>query len=301
VIDRQVEGDRMELRRKSLSFLPFLFFLLPLVLSLSQAPFDLDLAYNQLMMSYAAYCPADQLQPWDCIFCKNNSAVASFVATSTITNETTNSFGYVGYTGTIAQVVFRGTIAESIKNWITDLDAGHTTPYPVIPGALVHTGFLDALNSVKDQVVEAVKNLTYNVNITEIYFSGHSLGAALSVLAAVEIGIDSGLPITCYNFGDPRVGNIIFADYFDNHIQTSWRMVNQRDIIPHLPGKALGFWHIATEVWWPNSTFSEYMTCDPTGEDPNCSNSLGILADSIPDHLHYMGVPLASGHPSGCR
>lgn len=263
-----------------------------------QAPFNYTLAFDQLMLSYSAYCPKDQVGNWTCFFCRNNSQVASFVVVDTVTNETTNTFGYVGYSGTIAEVVFRGTIASSLKNWITDLDAGHSSIYPVIPGALVYTGFLDAWYSIKEQVVAAVQQVFKQIKPTEFYFTGHSLGAALSVLAAIEIGIESGLPITCYNFGDPRVGNTIFAEYFDSHIQTSWRLVNQRDIVPHLPGKEFGFWHIATEVWW--NTSSHYVICDGSGEDPSCSDSLGIMADSIPDHLDYLNVHLHDGRPSGC-
>jgi len=253
------------------------------------------------MMSYAAYCGPAQVQNWSCIFCKNTSEVAAFIPTATIVNETTNTFGYVGYSGNTVQLVFCGTIASSLKNWISDLSAGHTSIYSIIPGAVVYTGFLEAWNSVKDQVFAAVKDVISTTKPEQLYLSGHSLGAALSVLAAVELQPIVGVPIICYNYGDPRVGNTVFAEYFNEHVAvTTWRMVNERDIVPHLPGKEFGFWHIATEVWYPNAT-TGYMTCDGSGEDPNCSDSLGIFADSIPDHLHYMGVALRSGRPSGCQ
>jgi len=265
----------------------------------SQAPFNITLAYDQLMLSYAAYCDESQILGWNCSYCMNTSYVASFVVTAVATNSTTSTFGYVGYSGSIIQVVFRGT--DNLVNLLLDLDAGHSTPYPVIPGAFVHSGFLDCWYSVKQQVTYAVNTLINSATLkpTAIYFTGHSLGAAISILAAIELGVNTGLPITCYNFGDPRVGNKAFANYFNANIQTTWRMVNQRDLVPHLPNLAMGFWHIATEVWWVNCT--GYKLCsEATGEDILCSDSLGLLADSIEDHLDYMGVPLVPGRKYNC-
>ena len=85
---------------------------------------------------------------------------------ATVSNASTNIFGYVGYTGTTAQVIFRGTQESSLINWIesmplviwsfyfssflpsylyvSDLNYSHSTPYPAVPNAFVHSGFLDA-------------------------------------------------------------------------------------------------------------------------------------------------------------
>jgi Zn ribbon nucleic-acid-binding protein len=93
-----------------------------------------------------------------------------------------------------------------------------------------------------------------------------------------------------------------------------WRFVNEADIVPHLPLKpGMDFWHEATEVkslshfhtipslntshphlkkfddlqvWRENSTYVK--TCDSSGEDPTCSDSLKISL-SVYDHLHYFG------------
>lgn len=52
------------------------------------------------------------------------------------------------------------------------------------------------------------------------------------------------------NLGQPRVGNNIFAEYFDTHVGVHYRMVNQRDLVPHLPPMAFGFFHVGTEIWY---------------------------------------------------
>jgi len=54
-----------------------------------------------------------------------------------------------------------------------------------------------------------------------------------------------------------------------------------KDIVPHLPTKAMNFHHVATEVWYVED-FSSYQVCDGTGEDPNCSDS--VIIPSISDH-----------------
>lgn len=72
---------------------------------------------------------------------------------------------------------------------------------------------------MQQQVIAGIQEINKHITPTEWYFTGHSLGAALSgiarfffplfiyfihfllVLAAVEIGPTVGVPVTCYNFG----------------------------------------------------------------------------------------------------
>jgi len=189
-------------------------------------------------------------------------------------------------------VVFRGTVPTSLDNWITDLNFPHTTPYPDVPGAMVHEGFLEAFMTVNASMIEAVYQLTSEYPSYDVHLSGHSLGAALSVLGALNIVKMMGIPVSVYNYGDPRVGNSDFASYFDSMVPQLWRVVNQNDIVPHLPPESFGFWHAATEVWYTNNN---YQICDSSGEDPNCSDSQIDL--SIPEHVDYMGVLMGIG---GC-
>ena len=52
---------------------------------------------------------------------------------------------------------------------------------------------------------------------------------------------------TYYTFGQPRVGNVAYADYFKS-ILPEYRVVHYADIVPHLPLEAMGFHHVPTEV-----------------------------------------------------
>ena len=70
--------------------------------------------------------------------------------------------------------------------------------------------------------------------------AGHSLGAAISGLAAVELASVYGrasipLNVSLINFGMPRIGNEPFADWFAETLQgVSWRVVHNEDIVPQV-------------------------------------------------------------------
>lgn len=68
-----------------------------------------------------------------------------------------------------------------------------------------------------------------------IYLTGHSLGGAVSTLLSAELSLNKTLKLApVYTFGEPRVGNKKFADWF-NSIITEYRVIHYRDIIPSYP------------------------------------------------------------------
>ena len=150
-------------------------------------------------------------------------------------------------------VSFRGTMDSSIKNWIVDFLFPKTTIWKGKNESIaVHSGFYDAYSRVADQVRSNVSALvaaypTYSIGVT-----GHSLGAALATLAAVDLVEESIVPrskMTVYHFGSPRVGNDGFASFYKDLVPHTFRLVNERDIVPSLPPQFLKFHHVATEVW----------------------------------------------------
>jgi len=240
------------------------------------------------MYSYAAYCPESAVSSWSCYFCTYNasSTTKGFKLTSVIKNAITNTFGFVGVQGNTVQVVFRGTQSGSLQNWVSDLAAAKSTPYPNVTGAFVHAGFLDTYDVVRAQVRSAVSSLVNSVNPSRVVFTGHSMGGALATLAAVDIIPSLRIPAVLYNYGSPRVGNLQFMSFFSHLIGTSWRVTNRNDIVPHLPTTSMGFHHIAQEIWF--NTATHYKICDASGEDPSCSDS--ILIPSIDNHLDYLNI-----------
>ncbi len=131
-----------------------------------------------------------------------------------------------------AVLVFRGT-EQVLKDFITDIEIGLLS---LAPNEFdVHAGFANALDSVWQAIVIALAQLT-----CPVFYTGHSLGAALATLAATR-----RVPQTVYTFGSPRVGNQALVDSL-NGIPI-YRVVDDRDIVATLPSEALGFRHAGTE------------------------------------------------------
>jgi predicted lipase len=266
------------------------FVLLLLVVVSVGASYSATQAQQCLNMSYAAYCTESAISDWSCTYCN----IAGITVSSTVTSSDYDIFGYIGYVGNTAYVVFRGTEVDNIENWCTDIDAIQIT-YPLGDGE-VHQGFYNAWLSIKSQVQIGIDEIL--PGITNVIFTGHSLGAALAAFAVLEVGtglnFDYGVSISVYTFGEPRVGNQQFAGYWDSQISASYRIVNNNDIVPHLPFISLGFWHTTMEYWYTGDGY-KVCTASPLGEDPNCMDSLSYVWDwSIADHLDYFGIPLAS-------
>jgi predicted lipase len=200
-------------------------------------------------------------------------------------------FGYIGYDSSdnSAVVVFRGTQPTNIENIIIDLKAGHYAEYSLCDGCSVHDGFLEAISAVRNDMLSGVASVVQAHSPSSIKVIGHSLGGAMATLAAVELAVNEYSNIVLMTFGEPRVGNKPFADWFDSQtaITSSYRVVNQHDMVPHLPPMLLNYHHVSTEVWF--NTVDDYSVCNGSGEDPNCSDSV-LIPDSIYDHLHYFGI-----------
>jgi triacylglycerol lipase len=115
-------------------------------------------------------------------------------------------------------LVFRGT--EEPRNWVTNLDA-MTTAWP--GGGRVHKGFADGLEAVWEKVEPALNGIT-----GPLFYTGHSLGAALATLAAARRP-----PRMSYTFGSPLVGDPAFGRTIPPG--RMFRIVNDRDVVTTVP------------------------------------------------------------------
>lgn len=81
-------------------------------------------------------------------------------------------------------------------------------------------------------------------------------------------------------------------------VKTSYRVVNDRDLVAHYPPEIFGFYHhVPREIWFSNG-YTNFTVCDTSGEDPTCSDSLDFFDFS--DHIHYLGFTQTDGHQHGC-
>ncbi|KAF6137659.1 hypothetical protein GIB67_018298 [Kingdonia uniflora] len=137
-------------------------------------------------------------------------------------------------------IPWRGTIGNF--EWINVLDPelGWLTIYTSDDSRSPFTK-LSARTQLQDRIKELVSR--YKDEKLSIKFTGHSLGACLSVVAAfdlVENGI-SDIPVSAFVFGCPEVGNKAFNDKLKTF--PNLRVLHVRnviDLIPHYPSKLLG-------------------------------------------------------------
>ena len=132
-------------------------------------------------------------------------------------------------------IVFRGT--QEPAEWIANLDAQQIAYPSKNPQAgKIHQGFNDLYsNGVKKVVKQEIPRLNPSI---PCYITGHSLGGAIAVLAALDLALNfSNLraQIQMYNYAPPRVGNPTFAKFYSDLVPNSYRVVNQADSTWLLP------------------------------------------------------------------
>lgn len=129
-------------------------------------------------------------------------------------------------------LVFRGT--TGFEGWFSNLNALQVA-WPA--GGMVHGGFRNNLYDVWDDVNDALSSLDF-----PIFYTGHSLGAALATLAA-----SLKPPRAVYTFGSPRVGDSLFVRSLK--AVSIYRVANNRDIVTTVPPSIIPFEFRHTGEW----------------------------------------------------
>uniref|UniRef100_A0A7S4NH21 Fungal lipase-type domain-containing protein n=1 Tax=Odontella aurita TaxID=265563 RepID=A0A7S4NH21_9STRA len=157
-------------------------------------------------------------------------------------------------------IVYAGT--DDFRNALTDLDIltkpfgpqSSNGTYELMPAdyplARVHAGFDNAVfhDGLFDRVLSQVNSVLKDHPKYRVLSTGHSLGAADSVLTSVALNhFIPDKPILNINFGCPRTGNKVWREYVDSLPDVAvWRFVNGIDIVPRLP--TLLFYHLGHTV-----------------------------------------------------
>merc|ERR1712173_267778 len=149
------------------------------------------------------------------------------------------------------------------------------------------------MGSIRKQLNATVTAAMDNFPISEVYVTGHSLGASMALLATFDLEA-AGLPVErLYTYGEPRIGNQALADYASSKFQgRHYRVVHHKDPVPHLAPEALGYRHPSIEVYYPKSDTGNYTVCDGSGEDIHCSDQHSVNLDIV-DHWNYVGESFA--------
>lgn len=126
-----------------------------------------------------------------------------------------------------AVLVFRGS--QEREDWRTN---SKFLLRPWNGPGRVHSGFRDAFEAVWEDVNRWLESVD-----GPVFYTGHSLGAALATLAASRRP-----PAALYTFGSPRVGDAEFTRTLDS--TPAYRVVNHRDVVTRVPPPLLGFAHV---------------------------------------------------------
>ncbi|MEL6525455.1 MAG: lipase family protein [Chloroflexota bacterium] len=133
-------------------------------------------------------------------------------------------------------VVLRGTM--NMQEWLNNLNY-RLVPFDFLNADYgeIHNGFRDIYKGLRGQIREQVEAFDTD---TPLYFVGHSLGAAVAQLAALDVVIrqpERSAEVQVYGFAPPRVGNNAYATAYNERIETSYRVINVCDVVPFLPSE----------------------------------------------------------------
>ena len=124
----------------------------------------------------------------------------------------------------------------------------------IMPKDLVlHHGFVEAYLNIREELLHTIRLLVQQGSKPlEVHITGHSMGGAVAMLAAMEINhlrkhgeMHVQTPQT-FTFAAPRLGDAAFADLFTRAFPEPdkfWAVQAPSDAVPHLPFSAWGFRH----------------------------------------------------------
>jgi hypothetical protein len=134
-------------------------------------------------------------------------------------------------------IAFRGT--SSIVDWGMNSRLW-LVPSQLDPQAMVHAGFFDAWESVKNEVYTAIDDN----GMSKLILCGHSLGSGVAHVACTDIASKyPHLDMEVITFAGPRPGNMRFGIKCRERCPKMIRVVFDNDIVPNIPSMLLGYNH----------------------------------------------------------
>jgi len=261
------------------------------------AVYSEPMAEQYARLAGAAYCDPESLKTWSC-----GAKCQPFNVTNVQVCHGDTTYSYVGRWDDRCLVGFEGSWDP--LSWITDASFKEiTTPWPGCTNCQAHSGFSAEWFSHKQCVIKALNKIGCNAGHSEIYTTGHSLGAAVNVFAMADLEELGWKVAESYDFGRPRVGDQAFASFIEKKFAgRSWRVVHHIDPVPHLPVTDLlqlvHFKHTNPEVFYTAKNVTEgYNICQHSESDMQCSHGQvgAVITNPLnwKQHMIYMdSVPM---------
>lgn len=126
-------------------------------------------------------------------------------------------------------VAFRGT--DDVRDFRTNFNI----LYKKSPLGFVHRGFMNAVNALWPELLRLLQEVRDSDQ--RLWFTGHSLGGALAVLASVKAHFENGLPVAgAYTFGQPPIGTTGFCSEFEKRCPYRlYRFISHTDAVADVP------------------------------------------------------------------
>ena len=143
--------------------------------------------------------------------------------------------GFFASNADFAILSFRGTEKDDPSDLRSDLEAMLRNtkggfPWDSQDGVLVHEGFARALNQVWNPARDLLTAYRAAHPRSPVFFTGHSLGAALATLAFSRFKDE---PAGLHTLGCPRTGNAAFCKLISNRDVV--RVVDGNDLVTQVP------------------------------------------------------------------
>lgn len=159
-------------------------------------------------------------------------------------------------------IAFRGS--RSIQDFVCDAEFPRT---PTSFGG-VHYGFYRDIESIMPRIYSTSVDVYSQSYKKPIVITGHSLGGALAILCARALAERNVPVLAVYTFGQPRVGDFEFAAGYDAVLaDQTYRVVNQCDIVPRVPGILCGFRNVG-QKYFMLSGF-DFLPAHPVLKNPS--------------------------------
>jgi len=218
---------------------------------------------------------------------------------ATVSSTETDTHAFIFFQQHYIVIGFRGT--KDPRNFITDAEFFRTLLCEEINGdkCEVHAGFLRAFESIIGDLRHMLGHqpVFHYQDCRPLVITGHSLGGALAILAALELKRIGYQVSQVYTFGQPRVGNGAFSRMYNFALGAkTFRVVYEEDIvarIPHLPRMFDPYRHVGQEIFLPtdgkiieNPSVARLLASDARGawRAFRTRGVLGLLDDALADH-----------------
>ncbi len=181
----------------------------------------------------------------------------------------------------------------------------HAVECPILPDSgETEDGFTDVYLSLRTTVgpdgpslVDALEAIRFPYPVSRVTVCGHSLGAALATLVALDLTVRGKFPeLTLYTFASPRLGNARFVEVFQPLLPRAFRIANRADIVTELPPALLNrdnpYTHVEkTFLLVPRGGMSFHIICM---HHLTTYLSLMMMEAGLPDGEDML-------HPKCCR